>query len=116
MGVDFLRKVAKPYKRGWDRGLRQLCLPDLFAQENPTVRRTFVARGVGAEAAVAGMECELRARAPDRIDVYRNCAAVAIAERAPSDLVSAIAARGGVALGRVTNVHTLSGALDFEVD
>jgi len=115
MGLDFLRKCAKPFKRSWSRGLGRLATPDLFAGQPISERRTWCARANDGHALHEGDQHILRVDGPN-VDVYAGQMRVAVIENASRSVLDRIVGTGcGFALGKVERVHVLSGTADVSI-
>ena len=115
MGIDFLKRTAKTFRRSWDRGKRELERPCLFDREVLTATRTVTVSPVQEHRRLdAGKEYIVRSLSGTEVGVYDRTALIARGTP-PVEVVAAIDASGGVALGLVTAYHPLSGQSDLEV-
>jgi hypothetical protein len=107
MGIEFIRKRAKPYKRRWDIGRRDLGTADLFTREPTCVGRLLpfdltqtAALNVGDTVTVELNNGDLVARS--------GLSEVARAQNPPTDILSAVQHSCGIAKGLIEHVHGLA--------
>lgn len=102
MGVDFLRRTAKPFTKRWDAGRESIASQDLFSCEpqQPEVRLT--ARLVGPALPIAS---RVVVHADDnRLVVLDETTTAAVFIDPPKDVLSRIVREGGCATGYVVAV------------
>lgn len=115
MGLDFMKRTTKTFKRSWDRGREELKKPRLFDSEVPPATRIISASPVGDHCAIdLGKEYVLRSLPENQIGVYASRSLVATGTP-PPQVLAAINNGGGVALGVVIACHPLSGSIDVEI-
>ena len=107
MGIEFVRKKAKSYRRHWDIGRRDLGIADLFTQEPTSGARLLpfdlsqsADVHVGETVTVETDGCVLIAR------VRLN--EVGRAANPPTELLSAVQGSCGIAKGLIEQVHGLA--------
>jgi len=114
MGTDFIRKIAKSFKKGLDKHRVDLATPTLFTQHPVCTARL----------AVADILDKVRLNEGDPIIVKEidsglvaMCGLSVVAHfiNPPADVVSAVHASFGVALGKIKRVHPLSGVVEILV-
>ena len=107
MGIEFVRHKAKPYRRRWDIGRRDLGTADLFTQE-PTCVARMLPFDLSQSADV---------HVGDAVTVEINGAAliarvrlheVARSENPPREILSAVQDSCGIAKGMIEQVHGLA--------
>lgn len=113
MGLDFIRKCARPFRRSWSRGLDALTTLDLFTRQPTDEVRRFCARPLDGHGFRTGEQHILRA-AEIGVDVYAGQTRVGVIESPPQYLLDAIRNGGcGLALGKIEKVHAVSGVGDM---
>jgi len=114
MGVDFLYTKRHWFKRGWDQGKKDLAQPNLFSGAPSKQSRSIQLYCDGGELHV-GDEVLLRST-PTGITAF-SCQnqSLGACKSPPSDILSAVKAAGGVALGKVCKFHPISKSADVEV-
>lgn len=104
MGVDFIREQSgKPWRKRWDRGLDRLKSPSLFDVRFSEQQRTVSADLDGCSSLKAGAQVVVQC-SDGKIIVCNGQQQIGLIPNIPSDMQSAIAACGGVALGIVERV------------
>jgi len=110
MGVDFILKKKKGFRRSWDGRRQGVAKFTLFALEP----RTFSVEQENGGLRV-GQEYTLRVR-DGAIAVYADGnRPVGLCRNAPTDLLSDIKTTGGIAVGRVARVGPANGSADIQV-
>ena len=117
MGIDFVVRQTKAFKRSWDRGLDYLKTPDLFTQQPEEQQRTYSVTPRNDHEFKAGQQCILRVLdGQTDIQVYFEAMHIGSINSPPSRLVNAIDVHGSsVAMGTVNTVHPISGIADITV-
>src|ERR1035441_5315938 len=107
MGLEFIRKRAKPFKRRWDIGRRDLGTADLFTRQ-PTCGSRMAPFDLV-------LDVELHAGDPVTVEVSENTlvARVRLSEvgravNPPAELLSAVKGSCGIDKGLVEQVHGLA--------
>jgi len=115
MGLDFIRRAARTFTKTWSRGATKLAQPTLFTRYPECRSRSVVAAleenvtvEVGAPLAV---HVEGTALA-----LVRETTRVGVVAMPPPDLFTAIQGAGGCALGRVSQINSLSGTANVEIE
>ena len=115
MGLDFIRRAAKGFTKAWDRGRTSLATPTLFTRYPESRTRTVIAEmqpdcnvSVGAELAICVVG--------DKLILIDETSQVGCMQNPPTDLVDAVRAAGGCALGQITRFNPISGTADVEID
>ena len=104
MGSEFLEKTQKTFKRSMDRRRILLATPDLFTAEPTKKMRTVFADIVGGTSIKQGDQFIIEACPEGLVGRIGHTDIVRIG-KPPADLLNAVDAACGVALGRVENVH-----------
>jgi hypothetical protein len=107
MGVDFISKAAPSFKKALDRRAVELRTPTLFSRDIPLVARTASADICKGSAFAVGESLLLRI-IDNRVIAQRGNLVVANFTKPPDEFLNQIQSGAGVALGRVTAIHTLS--------
>ena len=115
MGLDFIRRAAKGFTKSWDRGRTNLAKPSLFTRYPEARRRTVIAE--------MAPDCNPRVGAELLVCVEGNCVIlideayrIGCLQNPPSDLVDAIRAAGGNAMGQISHFNPISGTADVEIE
>jgi hypothetical protein len=115
MGLDFIRRAAPSFKKGWTKGAASMAQPTLFTKYPECRSRSIVVT------VDDGAQLEVGAPYAIHVDgealcVVKETARVGKAMTPPPDLFSAIKAVGGCALGRISKINPLSGTADVEIE
>jgi hypothetical protein len=114
MGVDFLFTKRHVFKCKWDKGREDLSNPTLFSGK-PVEQRTLSFAVSPDSSCRTGTEVVLRST-PDGLAAYSaNNERVCVCPSPPAEILSAIKANCGVAVGKVMKVHGLSRTADISV-
>ena len=114
MGLDFLRRTAKSSTKAWNRGREDLSEPTLFTQQPDCYVRTVLADDDGCGKPLRGETVTLHMQGGDILVVRENMRIGKVGSPSP-EISQRIRNSGGCALGRVSDVHSLSGTFDVEV-
>ena len=114
MGIDFIRKAAKSFRKGLDRRRIELATPNLFTQKPSVAPRAYAAQlrneatvGVGEKLGVRlDGQNVLATRGLERVAVFKSPSA---------DLKNALSASFGEASGTVQTVHSVSRIAEITV-
>lgn len=115
MGLDFIRKAAPAFTKGWDRGKTDLANPTLFTRYPECRTRTIVANLDDRGGAQAGEQIVVCVR-EERLILVRGTTRIGIVESPPPDLFRVINDEGGCALGVMVRINPLSGTADVEIE
>lgn len=115
MGLDFIRRAAPSFIKGWDRGKTDLTNPTLFTKHPDCRTRTTVANIDDGARAKAGEQVAICVR-DTKLILVRETALIGVIENPPPDLFRAIDGAGGCALGQVVRINPLSGTADVEIE
>ena len=114
MGVDFLERAKKTFRRSWDRERVALATPDLLRRE-PGCAGVSVAGDIvpGAEVEVGDkLTVEL---APRGLIARRGLSEVIRMPDAPPDVVDAVRQAFSAAVGTVEQVHEPAGVAEISI-
>jgi hypothetical protein len=107
MGIEFIRKAAKTFKRRWDEGRRELGTSDLFTCEPTHLPRTLPF-DLGAAADLHIGET-VTVEAEGNVLIARlRLTTIARAENPPAAVMRAMQESCGIAKGVVQQVHDLA--------
>jgi hypothetical protein len=114
MGVDFLERAKKAFRRSWDRERVALATPDLLRRE-PGCAGVSVAGDI-----VEGVEVTPGDRltvelAPRGLIARRGLTEVVRMPQAPPDVVEAVRQAHGAAPGTVGQVHEPAGVAEITI-
>jgi len=115
MGLDFIRRAAKNFTKAWDRGRTSLAQPSLFARHPESRRRTVIAELAPGCTPQVGAEFAVCADGP-RLILLDETNPIGCLQNPPQDLVDAVHAAGGYALGQITCFNPISGTADVEIE
>jgi hypothetical protein len=107
MGIEFIRKAAKTFKRRWDTGRRELGTSDLFTCEPTYLPRTLpFDLGTCADLHIGEM---VTVEAEGNALIARlRLTAIARAENPPTEVLRAVQESCGIAKGTVQQIYDLS--------
>lgn len=107
MGADFIQKAARAFKRTWDRGRVQLATADLFTREPNSVARTIAGDIVDDARLDEGERLTVELNDQGLVG-RRGLRQVLRFDDPPDEILRAVQASCGVALGRVEHVHEVA--------
>ncbi|MDE0420423.1 MAG: hypothetical protein OXK76_05975 [Gammaproteobacteria bacterium] len=113
MGLDFIRKAAKSFKKGLDESRIELGTPTLFASEPASSPRTYVARISDEVVLVSGEELGARRLGTGKIVLMRGMDVVGELQAPPSELVEALQKSHNEACGSVVEVHDVANTAEI---
>jgi hypothetical protein len=114
MGDDFIRKKGPAHRKAW-RDSATLATPDLFVQQQSSVRRTLRAACSRGTALKTGQRVLLR-RTPEGVVACEGTHSVASLVRPPRALIQALEQGSGVACATVDAMHEAAGLADLRLD
>ncbi len=115
MGIDFLIKTAKPFKRSCQRGFENLKVAYLFDPAVAPTQRSLLAQLDDPTSSAAGKEVIMRLIG-SKIVLFFNERKIGDCESPPLPLVEKVRdSVGGLAVGRLEMVHRLSGRADVVI-
>jgi hypothetical protein len=98
MGIDFIRKVTKNLRKGFDREYRRLTLADLGFRGTSRKIRTILCVPFGLENFKEGSVYELNLE-DGRVYLYKDRQRVGVCQDPPRSIVLQLKEVGGKALG-----------------
>lgn len=114
MGLDFIRKAAKPFHKGLDQSLVELATPDLFTVQPDCQPRTYAAAIRGGKALSCGEELNIRL-SDGKVVAQKGIDTVAEIDSPPKDLVEALMKCHGVTQGKVQEVYEMADTAEIAV-
>ena len=114
MGLDFLRKTAKSFRKGLDQSRIDLSTPDLFTPKPDCEPRAYAATIQANRKLSLGDELGVRFQG-DRIVARRGMDIVAVLDSPPVELVEALQEAHGEAWGTVTAVYDIADTAEITV-
>jgi hypothetical protein len=114
MGVDFLERAKKTFKRSWDRERVALATPDLLRRE-PGCAGVTVAGDIAPGAEVGPGEKLTVELAPRGLIARRGLTEIIRMPDAPPQVVEAVRQACGVAVGTVEQVHEPAGVAEISI-
>lgn len=114
MGLDFIRKAAKPFNKGLDQSLVELATPGLFTVQPDCQPRTYAATILGGKVLSCGEELNIRL-SDGKVVAQRGIDTVAEIGSPPKDLVEALVKSYGVAQGTVQEVYEMADTAEVAV-
>jgi hypothetical protein len=114
MGVDFIRKATPTFKKSWDRGRVVLATPDLFTCSPNCAARRAAFNIVGGADFQLGDQVMVEA-AGAALVALRGLTEVARDSSPATELLRAVEASCGVAVGTVEQIHSISGVVEISL-
>lgn len=114
MGIEFIRKAAKSYRKGLDRRRVELGTPDLFTRQPDRAPRAFAAKLREGHEVTRGEKLSVCLDG-GQITVLRGLDPVATFINPPMDLKDAVSASHGEACGQVKEIHEMAGVAEITV-
>lgn len=115
MGADFIREQSgQPWRKRWDKGVDRLKLPGLFDVQFSSQQRTITADIDPGIRVQAGEQLVVQCHSSN-VTICRGQSRVGTINGLPSDMCSAIADCGGVALGTVERVSLFGNSAELTV-
>ena len=114
MGLDFIRKAAKPFHEGLDRSRIDLATPGLFTRQPDCEARTYAATIRPNRQLVPGEDLNVRFH-DSKIVAQRGMDIVAEFDTPPAELVDALKESYGEACGTVREVYEIADTAEIAV-
>ena len=114
MGLDFIRKAAKPFDKGLDHSLVELATPGLFTVQPDCQPRTYAAAIQSGKELSYGEELNIRL-INGKVVAQKGIDTVAEIDSPPRDLVEALMKSYGVAQGKVQDVYEMADTAEIAV-
>lgn len=114
MGMDFILKAKRGFRKGFDRERTKLTLADLGFRGLPKKIRTISCKPFGMENFSEGSRYELNVE-HGRIFIYLNRMTVGVCEYPPQSVLSELIQLGGKALGLFHKIREHSELVEIVV-
>lgn len=114
MGIDFVRKAAKSFRKGLDRRRIELATPNLFTQKPTAEPRAYAAQLRSDAILTVGEKLGVRLDGQNVLAV-RGLDLVAVFKSPGADLKNALSGSFGEACGTVQAVHSMAGIAEITV-
>jgi hypothetical protein len=114
MGIEFVRKKAKAYRRHFDIGRRDLGIADLFSKETTSVARQLPFDLAQSAEVHVGETVTVEMEGSVLIARIR-LNEVGRAENPPNEILSAVQGSCGIAKGLIEQVHGLSRVVEISL-
>lgn len=115
MGVDFIDKTKKSFKKALDRSRTELATPMLFSKDADQQARSYEARIRSGCVLWADAKVGVRLVEGDRVAVVDGLDVVAELPSPSEELIGALRASHGEACGTVLVVHEMASVAEIEV-
>ena len=114
MGLDFVRKAAKPFNKGLDHSLVELATPGLFTVQPDCQPRSYAATIRSGKGLSCGEELNIRL-SDGKVIAQKGIDTVAEIDSPPRDLMEALVKSYGVAQGKVQEVYETAETAEIAV-
>ena len=114
MGVEFIRKSAKTFKKSWDWHRVSLATPTLFTQQPVCGARTAAADIANGTTLQQGEAVTVQLNGTDLV-ALRGLSEVAYFIQPSPQLVSAVQESYGVARGTVEQINNIAGVVEISI-
>lgn len=114
MGIDFLRKSAKSYKKSLDKARADLCRPDLFTRQPSEQPRAYSASTHRRGQLQAGDLVAVRLQGKTVV-AQKGRHVVATFDAPPEELLMAMEESYGEASGTVEAVFEITGTVEISI-
>ena len=114
MGNDFIHKVTKNLRKGFDREFKRLTLADLGFRGTSKKIRTILCVPFGLDNFKEGLAYELNLE-DGRIYIYRDRQRVGVCQQPPRSIATALKDLGGKALGSFYKLREHSNMVEIVI-
>jgi len=114
MGLEFIRKAAKPFRRCWDDGRRILGTAGLFTEE-PVAESRSAPFDLAPDALLNSGDVVVVESDGSSLIARQKLREVARTMNPPAELLHAVQQSCGIAKGIIDQVHTLSRVAEISV-
>lgn len=114
MGLDFIRQIAKPFRKSLDRRLIELNTPHLFTKNSKSGSRAYAASIFGDNKLTSGDELGIRLL-NNRIFAYKGLETIAEIYSPTTELLSALRKSHGEAFGIVKEVYASARTAEIRI-
>ena len=115
MGVDFIKRTKKSFKKGLDRSRTELGTPKLFSRDPDQQPRSYKATIRGGRAVCADEKVGVRLLEGDKVVAVDGLDVVAEMASPSDELLEALRESHGEACGTVLAVHEMAAVAEIEV-
>ena len=115
MGVDFINKTKKSFKKGLDRSRTELATPKLFSRDTHQQPRSYKARIRDNHVLRADEKVGVRLLEEDQVVAVDGLDVVAEMASPSDELIEALRQSHGEACGTVLVVHEMASVAEIEV-
>jgi hypothetical protein len=115
MGLDFIRRAARSFTKGWDRSQKDLAQPTLFTRY-PECRTRTINSELNDHVHVTAGEQVMVCVQGDALTLVRETTQIGVVNSPPPDLFRAVRDAGDCALGHVVQINPLSRTADVEIE
>lgn len=115
MGLDFIYKVGRSFKRGWDGRKREFSERTLFSPRVKERPRSIQMAPLNGDGFKGGEEVLLRSTDSAITAYSRDNEPIGECKSPPADVKGKMLRSDGVAWGKVAKVHELSRSAEVEV-
>ena len=114
MGIDFIRKAARSYRKGLDRRRIELGTPHLFTRQPNAAPRAYAASVRPGQTLTPGEKLGIHLDG-EQILVLRGLSPVATLTSPTLELKEALSAAHGEGCGEVQRVHQIASVAEITV-
>lgn len=114
MGLDFIRKAARPFRKGLDKSRIELGTPDLFTRKPDCEPRAYAVTIRRPMRLSRGEELGVRFQG-NKVIAQRGTDIVAEFDSPPEELVDALRESYGEACGTVTEIYEIADTAEVTV-
>jgi hypothetical protein len=114
MGLDFLRTIARPFKKGLDRRRIELGTPDLFSRRLQMKPRSYAASVDRGQCLIPGESLSV-CLAGDQVLAMRGLSPVARVNNPPGELIQALRESFGEGVALVQVFHDLAAIAEITI-
>jgi hypothetical protein len=114
MGIDFLRTIARPFKKGLDRRRIELGTPDLFSRRLQTKPRSYAASVDQGQCLVPGESLSV-CLAGDQVLALRGLSPVARVDNPSGELIQALRESFGEGAAIVQAFHDIAAVAEITI-
>lgn len=114
MGMDFIQKAKRGFRKGWDRERSKLSLADLGFRGVPKKIRTISCKPFSLENFVEGRQYELNVE-HGRVFIYHKRVTIGVCEFPPQSVLNELIQLGGKTLGSFHKIREHSGLVEIIV-
>lgn len=114
MGLDFLKRIARPFKKGLDRRRIELATPDLFSRRLQSKPRSYAASVETGQRLICGESVSV-CLVGDEVLAFRGLCPIARVETPPAELIQALRESFGEGSGVVQVFHEIAAVAEITI-